>query len=849
MSSSARSSSKHSLKGSWECDVENRIIQYPDSAEYFLDELLPTSTPFTLEDDVDDAFKLYEPEERMEVDGYQTLLSGLRMLVKHFESDRKPSFGDIHGTPMSFPFDAYKDQNQCTRPDLVVSFPGQPLPRTPDWQAISMVIEVQPYASDDPFACDVVVPCTVVQLAQNARSLMLANGFLFAFTIGIYGSVVRLARFDRTCAIVSPPIDIKETGGPRLLQRFLWHFSHPVVGGTVVGCDPTVARLDGDGQAWVRRQLAKAKPKNWEKHLRELDKARRVEVYDQKTGRSVPYILYHLLDVDEHVFCRATTVWRALEDTRVWKDGRLVDDPMRTARVKPQVLKDTWRPLTYQSEIDFYQRIEEKIPREERYGLPTMVCGGDMGSREFRLWEETCRRRSTDTGHSGMANAASRKASSLSGESSGSDALASEDFPLPFPQQQTYSYRLLYGDEYAYMGLSHVRIVVDDVGRPITRFASTREMVQAIRDAILGHQQARERAQVLHRDVSVGNILIVDEPKEKRFCGFLHDYDCSSIKLKGAEEGDGHETAPAPASSSQTAVQGEGSRRKERMGTPYFMAIELLAGGVSNSAEHQTHHDLESFYWVLIWIVLRHTNHDHFKGQHACEELFERGHGAREKYVWVLEQQLRPLAVHDNAPLTQLLRDLAMLMCLNTPNPMLYATVHLTYDRLLRQFDAALARTDWPEGDDALHCELDCHPVTRAANQPKLAADVPGSRPHLSGGPREDITMDGTYVHSLSSQGGAASATGVALEGSAAQALGSTTRPPSAAAPVNLADALSVPDTQPPPSLKRPRSEEDDLPPSTDQDSRCNKRLKSSGQAETGTMLHPMSPGRAWHER
>ena len=50
-------------------------------------------------------------------------------------------------------------------------------------------------------------------------------------------------------------------------------------------------------------------------------------------------------------------------------------------------------------------------------------------------------------------------------------------------------------------------------------------------------------AGVLHRDVSVGNILIVDRPEPNSFRGFIHDFDCSSmtetssLKNKGSDEG------------------------------------------------------------------------------------------------------------------------------------------------------------------------------------------------------------------------------------------------------------------------------------------------------------------------
>lgn len=46
-----------------------------------------------------------------------------------------------------------------------------------------------------------------------------------------------------------------------------------------------------------------------------------------------------------------------------------------------------------------------------------------------------------------------------------------------------------------------------------------------------GHKRAWEDARVLHRDVSVGNILITDEPtNEPNSTGFLHDFDYSSIE-------------------------------------------------------------------------------------------------------------------------------------------------------------------------------------------------------------------------------------------------------------------------------------------------------------------------------
>ena len=51
-----------------------------------------------------------------------------------------------------------------------------------------------------------------------------------------------------------------------------------------------------------------------------------------------------------------------------------------------------------------------------------------------------------------------------------------------------------------------------------------------------GHQQAWEVG-ILHRDVSVGNVLIAEYPEE-RMHGFLHDFDYSSMTKFAPVAGD-----------------------------------------------------------------------------------------------------------------------------------------------------------------------------------------------------------------------------------------------------------------------------------------------------------------------
>ncbi|EEB90512.1 hypothetical protein MPER_11271 [Moniliophthora perniciosa FA553] len=52
------------------------------------------------------------------------------------------------------------------------------------------------------------------------------------------------------------------------------------------------------------------------------------------------------------------------------------------------------------------------------------------------------------------------------------------------------------------------RIVVKSIGRSLTDFDTTWEVVNATKDAIHGHSELYEKARILHGDVSVQNIRI-----------------------------------------------------------------------------------------------------------------------------------------------------------------------------------------------------------------------------------------------------------------------------------------------------------------------------------------------------
>ncbi|KAG1774991.1 hypothetical protein EV702DRAFT_1199840 [Suillus placidus] len=69
------------------------------------------------------------------------------------------------------------------------------------------------------------------------------------------------------------------------------------------------------------------------------------------------------------------------------------------------------------------------------------------------------------------------------------------------------------------------RLVLDIVGEKLTDFESSRQLVQSVRGALVAHHDAFANAKILHRDLSVGNIVIY-RGKE-----FLIDWDLAKLLI------------------------------------------------------------------------------------------------------------------------------------------------------------------------------------------------------------------------------------------------------------------------------------------------------------------------------
>ncbi|EPQ50652.1 hypothetical protein GLOTRDRAFT_66780, partial [Gloeophyllum trabeum ATCC 11539] len=137
----------------------------------------------------------------------------------------------------------------------------------------------------------------------------------------------------------------------------------------------------------------------------------------------------------------------------------------------------------------------------------------------------------------------------------------------------------------------HYRLVVQEVGCPLSDFKHSEELVKVITECIAGHADAFVKAKILHRDISAGNILILRKMVDKKgqtsvvTRGLLNDWDLSK----------------------SVADNNVGPRQPDRTGTWQFMSGHLLQ---KPWKLHELQDDLESFMHVLIYEAIRYLPHN-----------------------------------------------------------------------------------------------------------------------------------------------------------------------------------------------------------------------------------------------
>lgn len=112
------------------------------------------------------------------------------------------------------------------------------------------------------------------------------------------------------------------------------------------------------------------------------------------------------------------------------------------------------------------------------------------------------------------------------------------------------------------------------LGRPIRQFTSIPELLEALRDLVRALHSLCVKARILHRDVAIKNLVIAPQRSADSPKGVLLDFNF--------------------------ALDFDNVRPVEPMvGSDGFMAIGILSG-----QRHTYRHDLESLFYVFLWIAI-----------------------------------------------------------------------------------------------------------------------------------------------------------------------------------------------------------------------------------------------------
>ncbi len=123
--------------------------------------------------------------------------------------------------------------------------------------------------------------------------------------------------------------------------------------------------------------------------------------------------------------------------------------------------------------------------------------------------------------------------------------------------------------------------MISPIGRELDTFETTSELLEVFRDCIKAHRSLYQVGKILHQDISEGNILIVSSKQPGDPKGILIDMDVAR-------------ECKAP------------SKKNQVIGTTPFISIGSLIG----STGHTYRHDLESFFYVFLWVVIHNRAED-----------------------------------------------------------------------------------------------------------------------------------------------------------------------------------------------------------------------------------------------
>ncbi|KAJ7164695.1 hypothetical protein C8R43DRAFT_988047 [Mycena crocata] len=609
-----------------------------------------------------------------EDDMSKRFIEHLEAIVSSFSAENKPSFEDTHRKR----FPPIQSEDHYSSPDITATRPGKQVPTAWRWFFAGTVFELR-YKTDifnehGGINASSDSEGALIQLAKSARSL-LASGFCFVFVVAVFRKQARILRFDHASFRATHAFDW--TTEERILPQFLWRLYNPHR-----QPNDTQARMYGEDDTIFNP----TQPEKQAMYERWTKTSSYKTFLSEKSPASIPFdaatkdsrwVKAGRCDAEGNcVEVKCFTI-----GPPIYQSDGLFSRATRVDRVMLEdddddtvyALKDAWRQACRRPEADFYDLIHKycEVNNVDPAEVAKMAkCHGTL-----ELW----------------AKSQFHKTDSTLAVNLGLERL-------------------------------HNRVLLTPVGSSLTKFRSSKELVAGLYAAVKHHSYAHA-AGVLHRDISEGNIMFDELTRE----GFLVDWDYAEFTSVGLA----NFTEWFPERARAKTYQPIDKSLKELTGTFPFLAIEILKHQSPHTPPHTAAHDLESIYWLLIWIILRHTNHTHVGGRYTCHRLFDHDPetAAALKAAWI--QEHTPLA--QDLPLFELTDELRLRVAKQNPPvikeaggrrrqhfpaPQAPVPVPLSYADFLGAFHFVLVElgSDWPSNDKAITF---VPPVVKAAAVPR----------------------------------------------------------------------------------------------------------------------------------
>ncbi|KAI0333040.1 hypothetical protein GY45DRAFT_375334 [Cubamyces sp. BRFM 1775] len=302
------------------------------------------------------------------------------------------------------------------------------------------------------------------QLKRDSAAVFEHQRRVHLFTLFISDETALINRWDRSGVVETAPFNFVEH--PELLGRFVWRFAR--MSAEQRGHDPTATRIDPDSAEYRLMEeratppQAVARASGHDDDIVPGDHARAAFAKSLKGGG----VCWRLEVDDAHKGTRYFLVGRP-HYVASGIVGRGTQTFVAIDQADPQgpfvYLKDVWRITSMGLEQE--GRILERLNSNDDGGpvpfVPTVRCHGDVEN------QQTCSQKIWRKKH---------------------PTIPEEDCPLKAHR--------------------HYRLVVNEVGIPMTRFTNMEELVSLFTLCIYAHGEAYNRKGLIHRDISAGNVLI-----------------------------------------------------------------------------------------------------------------------------------------------------------------------------------------------------------------------------------------------------------------------------------------------------------------------------------------------------